>query len=308
MKKTSETIIFFGNERLATGVVTDTPVLKALARAGYKISAVISSYEAGLSRKPRPLEISETARELNIPLLLPAKLRDATEDISRMKPALGVLIAYGQIVPAGIINMFPRGIINLHPSLLPKHRGPTPIESVILGGEEQTGVSIMQLSEAMDAGPVYVQASYSLKSDESKQEISDNLLAMGEQLIMEHLPRIIDGSLKPKPQDNTLATYDGLISKQDGIIDWTKDASVIAREIRAYLGWPGSRTDLHNKKVIITSATVTELSGTPGEVQITGKRLIVCCGNNALIINKLKPAGKNEMTGEAFLAGHRHAQ
>ncbi len=304
MKKMSNKIVFFGNERLATGVTTTAPTLRALIKAGYKIVAVVSNYEAGQSRQARKLEIAEVAKEHDIPLLLPDKPGDIAEELKAFGAEIAVLVAYGKIVPSSVIDIFPKGIINIHPSLLPLHRGPIPIESVILEGANKTGVSIMQLAPAMDAGPVFGQSELTLMGTETKQGLADNLLEIGEAMLVELLPGILDGSLVALPQDDSRATYDQLITKSDGLIDWQKPAHKIEREIRAYQNWPKSRTTLGDKEVIITNAKVVDAAGKPGEYQATEKELVIFCGEAALQITQLKPAGKSEMSATAFLAGY----
>ena len=309
MKKTSETIVFFGNERLATGVQTSVPTLQALIEAGYNIAAVVSNYETGQSRNARHLEIQEVAEKHGIPVLLPAKLTDINEQLRSFGAVAGVLVAYGKIVPQSIIDMFPRGIVNIHPSLLPLHRGPTPIESVIINGDAQTGVSIMQLAKEMDAGPVYVAQKFPLKGNESKQELTERLLGLGKDLLIGSLPGIIEGTLIPKPQDDSQATYDRLLSKEDGLIDWSKSAAQLAREIRAFAEWPKSRTELAGKEIIITEAHVGEYSELTPQAKpfITPDDLIgVLTGEGLLVIDRLKPAGKKEMSAKEFIAGYGH--
>jgi methionyl-tRNA formyltransferase len=305
MKQMSRTVIFFGNERLATGVSTTAPTLQALITNGYKVAAVVSNYEKGQSRNPRDLEIATIAANHGIPVLLPEKLSDVAPELSSYAASAGILVAYGKIVPQHIIDIFPHGIINIHPSLLPLHRGPTPVESIILSGETQSGVSLMKLVQAMDAGPIYAQKVMNIRDTESKQMLSNQLLQTGKNMLVEHLPAILDGTLIPHPQDDTRASYDRLITKQDGIIQWHKPAVSIEREIRAYQEWPKSRTNIAGKEIIITDASVIALNGMPGKLHFADKKLVICCGEQALQINKLKPAGKNEMTGEAFIAGHQ---
>lgn len=304
MKKTSAKIVFFGNERLATGVVSNTPTLLALIKAGYEVAAIVTSFTAAKSRKARELEIEQIANNYAIPLLAPAKLSEIKPALKAYGAECGVLVAFGKIVPEEIIEIFPRGIINVHPSALPKHRGPTPIESVILDGSQDTAVSLMQLVKAMDAGPVYVQQPVQLTGQETKQELADNLAAIGSKLVIEHLPAILSSKATPAPQNEAEATYDSLISKSDGLIDWNLRAETIERQIRAYAGWPGSRTELFGKEVQLLKAVVVDKTGIPGEVFAQDKNLFVCCGDKAMHIELLKPAGKKEMTGKNFLAGY----
>jgi len=299
-----EKLVFFGNERVATGVTTDAPTLRGLIEAGYQVVAVVSSFQAATSRNARQLEIEAVAREFKIPVMLPSRLNDIFDELSALNADLGVLVAYGRIIPQKIINLFPRGIINIHPSLLPLHRGSTPIEHAILDGDRQTGVSIMQLTAAMDAGPVWAQETIPLVGDERKPNLAAKLLAMGSTLLIDNLPRILSGAAAPEPQADSLATYDKPLTKADGIIDPSKPAAQIEREIRAYLGWPGSRARLFDTDVIITAAHVAHVA--PAAEAAGPKDLVLACGDNTeLVIDRLKPAGKREMTGREFLAGHR---
>lgn len=307
MRKTSRRVIFFGNERLATGVSTDAPTLKALIDRGYDVVAVIASDSPQLSRKNRTLEVKALAEKHSIPVWLPHKLSAVENQIRDLEPDIGVLVAFGKIVPQKIIDLFPHGIVNIHPSLLPLHRGPTPIESVILKGDKTTGVSIMQLVKDMDAGPVFAQRTIQLEGNENKIELASKLLGIGKDLLLESLPQILEDTLVPTAQDDTRATYDQLVGKDDGIIDWHKPASELEREIRAYAVWPKSRATLSGASVIITQAHVetTDASYQLGEIIFGKKDLMVACERDLLSIDALKPEGKPEMSIASFLAGYR---
>lgn len=304
MKKMSEKIVFFGNERLATGVNTSAPTLRSLIDEGYEICAVVTNYEKAMSRSARSLEIADVANKNGIPVLIPAKPTEIKELLESYHAGVGVLVAYGKIIPQSIIDIFPKGIVNIHPSLLPLHRGPIPIESVILDGSDRTGVSIMQLVKAMDAGPVFGQSEVILNGNETKQELADNLLDVGSAMLKELLPGILDGSIVGLPQDESRATYDKLISKEDGWIDWSKSAADIEREIRAFAEWPKSRTKIADRDIVITKVRFIDESGQAGKVIIQSKEIVIFCGDSALVIEKLKPADKNEMTGENFINGY----
>lgn len=297
-------LIFFGNERLATGVKSTVEALNGLIAAGYDIAAIVTNYEVGVSRKSRELEIERVARQHNIPLLMPAKPAEIIDQLRAYNALAGVLVAYGRIIPQSVIDIFPRGIINIHPSLLPLHRGPTPIESVLLEGAPKTGVCIMQLVKEMDAGPVFGYAELTLTGRETKQGLADTLLELGGRTLLELLPGILSGTVVGQPQEST-PSYDQLISKADGILDYTKPAIQLEREIRAYLEWPGSRTTLANRDITITKAHVVAGNGPPGEIQASKKELIIYTSKDAIAVDRLKPAGKNDMAIEAFLAGHQ---
>ncbi|PIZ62169.1 methionyl-tRNA formyltransferase [Candidatus Saccharibacteria bacterium CG_4_10_14_0_2_um_filter_52_9] len=302
----SNKILFFGNERLATGARTSAPTLQALIDAGYNVVAVVvAQAEAGKSRRERELEVASIAKAHDIPLLSPDKPAEAIDEIATFGAEIAVLIAYGNLLPEALLDVFPYGIINVHPSLLPLHRGSTPVESAILDGDVQTGVSLIQLTKLMDAGPVYGQQTVPLKGDETKPQLAQQLSLIGTKLVLEHLPGILDGSLQPVPQDDKQASYDEPIAKGDGRLDWNKPAVRLEREVRAYLDWPRSRTTIGSTDVIITKAHLAEGSGAPGSLALGDKQLGVYTAENILMIDSLIPAGKKEMSAEAFLAGYK---
>lgn len=312
MTKKSPTIVFFGNERLATGVTTTAPVLRSLIGGGYHVAAVVVNFHTPHSRsaKKAQLEVVQVANQHNIPVMIPQKLTEAAQQLKSYGASAGVLLAYGKIIPQSIIDLFPRGIINLHPSLLPKHRGSIPIESVLLNGEQSTGMSIMKLVSAMDAGPVLAQSTLSVRGNESKQELYERLIERGISLLTTHLPSILDGSCLETEQDHDQATYDERLSKQSGCIDWRKSAIQIEREVRAYIDWPKSTTKLAGTDVVITDAVLDTESNTqqnqkPGSIDVRLGRLSIACGDgNLLVVNKLKPSGKQEMTAAGFINGY----
>ncbi|MFI5240480.1 MAG: methionyl-tRNA formyltransferase [Candidatus Saccharimonadia bacterium] len=296
-------IIFFGNERLATGLGKITPViLPALINKSYNVVAVVVNDRPQSSRTARVLEVEEIALAHNIPIWRDKPI-DLLSRLNAAEPALGVLVAYGRIIPQSIIESFKLGIVNLHPSLLPKLRGTTPIETAILEGSSESGVSIMSLEQAMDAGPLYAQKTIALSGDESKQELSERFLQVGGELLLKNLSGILCGELTPSAQTGE-PTYTNPLTKDQSLINWDKPATQIEKEIRAYLNWPTSRSTIATKDVIITSVTVVQQSGNPGHFFKQGKSLGVYCKKGALFINTLKPAGKNDMGAAEFLAGN----
>lgn len=298
MKNTSKTILFFGNERLVSGLPkSDTPLLKGLIAAGYQVAAVISHHSDELSRKKRPLEVAEIAGQHDIPLLTPDKPADIIEELKKYKADIAILAAYGRIIPQSVIDIFPDGIINLHPSLLPTYRGSTPIESAILNHDKRAGVSIMQLSSDMDAGPVYVQASVNLSGHENKFELHDILSKLGSQLLLDNLPKIIDGSLKPLPQDELRATYCQTLKKSDGIFDPSSTSAIGAEaKARAYLNFPKYKYSLGENTIIITKAHVSDQSKTPLD--------ILCQDGEYLSIDELVAPSGRTMDAAAFIRGY----
>ncbi|HET6746489.1 MAG TPA: methionyl-tRNA formyltransferase [Candidatus Saccharimonadales bacterium] len=298
MKNTSIKILFFGNERLVSGLKrTDAPVLKGLIERGYDIRAIISHHSNSHSRNQRLLEVAEIGKQNDIPVLLPSKPTDIFDQIAGYKADVAILVAYGRIIPQKIIDLFPMGIINIHPSLLPKYRGPTPIESAIINGDSQTGVSIMRLTAGMDSGPVYGQTAVPLSQTEDKFDAYGKLSQAGSELLFKLLPSILDGSLQPSNQNESEATYSPLLNKADGQLDLTTlTATQAERRIRAYLGFPKTNLIINNYSVIVTKAHTVKTKETSLDLE--------CKDASYLHIDELIAPSGRIMDGEAFLRGY----
>ena len=280
-------LIFFGSDEFSL------PVLRALVEAGWPVAAVVTKADrpAGRGRAVISPPIKQFADQNHIPVLQPEKLRDVNDELTTFGVQSGVVASFGKIIPDSTLEIFTGGLINIHPSLLPKYRGPSPIEAAILNGDKATGVTLMKLESQMDAGPIYVQERVPLKGSETQVTLYQQLAGIGAQLLLKHLPDTISGKLEPTAQDDAQATYVQLIKKEDGQVDWTKSAKDIEQQIRAYSIWPGSRTELFGREVIITAAHVAQ----PDEP--TAKLLTHESADGTLVIDRLKPAGKREMTG-----------
>jgi methionyl-tRNA formyltransferase len=295
----SSKIVFFGNERLSSGFDPQgAPTLELLVKNGYDVAAVVANFEQSMSRGARTLEIKEIAEKYHIPLLLPTKLGDITDKLASIGAAAGVLVAYGKIIPQRIIDLFPRGIINIHPSLLPHYRGSTPIEQAIIDGAQETGVSLMRLVAKMDAGPIFAQTKVPLRGNETKQELTSKLLNIGGQMLIANLPHILDGTAKITEQNESNATFTSLFTKDDGKLDLAKTAQQLEREIRALAGWPKARATIFGHEVIILSARVAG-----GQ---TDGALVIPCGENTFleVLQLTAPSGRT-MSGADFLRGYK---
>lgn len=300
MKKTSEPIVFFGSGPVAAKSLV-------LLVNDFAIEAVVT--------KPKPphhhgdFPVIDVATKLNLPMRTVSSKLELSGLVATkpFKSRLAVLIDFGIIVGQDAIDYFPLGIVNSHFSLLPDLRGADPITFAILSGQKTTGVSLMLLVKAMDAGPLLATSPYDLSPSITTPELTENLIDASYHSLVNILPLYLDGAIKPMPQDASInPTYSRKLTKADGVVDWTKSAEQIEREIRAYTGWPKSSTQLGGKEVILIKSRVAKLTGKPGAILEKKPRLVIACGKNALEIIKLKPTGKNEMTAEAFLAGHSH--
>lgn len=294
MKKTSPTILFFGTEDFSL------IVLRRLVEAGYAIGAVITKPDApkGRGHKLTAPIIKTYALSHDIPVMQPTSLKDIISDIKQFDSPVGILVAYGKIIPQSIIDLFTPGIINVHPSLLPKYRGPSPVEAAILNRDNKTGVSIMQLSKAMDAGPVYIQIPYALDFTETKPELYDALFTIGANVLVDKLPAIIAGDIMPEPQNEEDATYCSLLTKGDGILDLaTTTPGEAEAKVRAYLNYPRTRLTVGQHSVIVTKAHGVMTKKTPLDIE---------CSNGAFLsIDELvAPSGKT-MSADEFIRGYK---
>ncbi|MCA9309419.1 methionyl-tRNA formyltransferase [Candidatus Saccharibacteria bacterium] len=224
---------------------------------------------------------------------------------------LAVLIDFGIIVEQDVIDTFELGIVNSHFSLLPQWRGADPITFSVLSGQTKTGVSLMMIEKGMDTGKLIGQRSLKIDSLDTTPKLTDKLIALSDEMLVDYLPRYVSGEIKPRQQPHPdRATYSRKLTKQDGVIDWTKPAEDIEREIRAFVEWPKSRAKLGSVDVIITKAHSVPTSRSknkPGDVEIVDDIgvLMVECGNGSLCIEALKPAGKNVMSAADFIRGYR---
>lgn len=297
MTNSGTKLVFFGNERLVSALPhTDAPILRMLIRNGYQIGAVVSHHTVEASRTKRPLEVAQIAQQHGIPVFTPAKPTEIAYELKKIQAQAAILVAYGRIIPQSIIDIFPSGIINIHPSLLPQYRGPTPIETAILNQDKTTGVSIMHLTAGMDEGPVYAQKAVTISQNDTKFDLYERLAAVSTNLLQSTLPHILDGSLTPLPQAGD-PTYTKLLTKQAGTMQPQQhSAAELQAQVRAYLGYPKSRYQLFGHQIVVTKATVSATQDSP---------LDIICKNGAFlrITELIAPNGKR-MTGSAFLNGY----
>ncbi len=284
------------------------PFLQALHREHELLTVVTQPDKPrgrGLKLKPSP--VKELAEKMNLKVLTPQKLDEKLKQVLMgLNPEAIVVVAYGKILPNWLLNLPPKGCINVHPSLLPKFRGAAPIQRVIIQGERVTGVSIIKLSEEMDAGDIYASLEVAIEEDDDYGSLEKKLAAAGSNLLLEVLRKLEDGMIKPVPQDHSKATYAPKIEKEKTFIVWKENADKIRNLIRALSPKPGAKTFFKGKEVKILRASLEEIQGRPGEVIFAHPKrgLIVSTGKGSLKIERLKPEGKGEMSGEEFVRGY----
>ncbi|MFH1252895.1 MAG: methionyl-tRNA formyltransferase [Candidatus Uhrbacteria bacterium] len=292
-------IIFFGTPDLAV------PFLEALTNEpDFEVQAVITQPDRPVGRKQilTPSPVKELTLKKGIPVHQPETLRqkELPSLLALPKPGEGgfsvpfpldtdlfVVVAYGLIIPEKILKIPKFGCINVHPSLLPKYRGPTPIQSAIANGDAETGISIMLLDKGMDTGPILAQEKIVLASDEDQVSLTEKIKQLGPKLLIETIKKYAAGEIKPQSQDDSRAVVCKLLDREAGRINWTEPAKVIERKIRAYFPWPGTWTEfLHKEKNIRVKILKAQLN------------------NGRLEILEVQPEGGAVMSYEAFLRGY----
>jgi len=306
MKNQKIKIIFTGTPEF--GVI----ILDKLIQNNLKPILVITAPDKPVGRKqiltPPPVKL--LAEKYKIDVIQPAEIRNSKSEIRKLEPDLIVVASYSQIIPKDILDIPKFGCLNVHPSLLPKYRGPSPIQFAILNGDKKTGVTIMLMDEKTDHGPILAQRELEFPiSNCQLPKLHDELANLGAQLIIETIPKWIKGEIKPRPQDESKATYTKILKKEDGKIDWKKSAREIERQIRAFNPWPGSFTLWEKRRIKILKARVLEKNNTLtypiGKTLVAPQNeLCVQTGKGFLIIEKLQLEGKKEIASEEFIRGY----
>jgi len=277
-------------------------ILEGLIKNNYKPCLVITAPDKPVGRKqiltPPPVKVS--AQKYNILIAQPERIKNLELRIKNLKPDLMVSAAFGQILPKEILEIPKYGCLNVHPSLLSKHRGPSPVQTAILNGDKETGVTIFLIDEEMDHGKIVASIKHKIASDTYYQKLEKELAELGIKLLIETIPKWLKGKIKAEAQDESKATYTKILKKEDGKINWKKSAQEIERQIRAFYPWPGTFTffkrDNATLRVKILEAEVLK--------EEDSRQLCIKCGKDYLTIKKLQPEGKKPMPAEDFKRGY----
>ncbi len=295
-------ILFWGTPEFAA------PPLRALIGEGFEVVGVVTQPDKpqGRSRAIIPSPIKQIATEEDLPLFQPKNARDPEllQMLNVIRPDISIVVAYGHILPKNIIDLPSKGTLNIHASLLPALRGAAPIQAAIRQGLHETGISIMRMVSALDAGPVLIQAETEIYDDETSGELQTRLAELGALTLLEALALLSVGQAKETPQDESRATYAPKINRDSGRIDWKLGAVEIARLIRAFDPKPGAFTTSEKGDIKLFGPRVLEgVKGKPGEViKVTGE-LVVACGADALCIAEVQPTGKKRMAAHDWARG-----
>lgn len=297
--------IFLGTPEFAI------PSLRALVGAA-DVAAVVTQPDKprGRGRQVEAPPVAREAAALGLPLLQPPRLRapEVIEQLRALRPDVLVIAAYGKIVPRELLELPPLGPVNVHPSLLPKYRGASPIESVILHGETETGVTIMYLAMELDAGDVILQRRVPIEPDDTARTLEAKLARVGAEALVEALRLIAEGRAPRIPQDASQSTYAGKLEKEHGRIDWSRSAADLVNLIRAMDPWPSAFTYHRGRLLKVWRAAAhPELNGAPGTVLAVrpGEGIVVGTGEGALRLLEVQPEGGRRMTADEFARGAR---
>ena len=296
-------VLFWGTPDFAV------PPLAALLGEGLEVIAVVTQPDKPQGRSRSSVVASPVktlALREEIPVLQPVKARDPqfVEEIRKLAPDISVVVAYGQILSKEVIDLPKRGTLNIHASLLPALRGAAPIQGAILAGLAETGISIMQMVLELDAGPVLHQVKTPIGPDETYGELALRLSELGALAIVEALALMSAGAASPKEQDPALVTHAPKVTRDAARIDWTRDAPEVSRVIRAYDPRPAAFTTANGSEVKLFHPSLADgLSGNPGQILEVGDELVLACGEGAVRISEVQPAGRRRMAAGDWTRG-----
>lgn len=300
-------VVFFGTPEFAV------PTLAALVAAGRSPALVVTqpAKPAGRGQRPQDPPVARWAREHGLPVVQPERVRqpEFLERMKELQPAVAVVVAFGQIFPQALLDIPSHGCINLHASLLPKHRGASPIQAAVAAGETRTGVTTMLMEEGLDSGPILLQEETEIGSAETAGELAPRLAGMGGQLVVRTLERLAEGTLAPRPQPSEGVTYAPRLTRESGRADWTLPARSLADRLRAYTPWPGLTATLRGEPVKLVRARALDDTADRDPGTLLGLRdgtLAVACGNGTVLgVEELQRPGKRALRAADFMNGER---
>ncbi|GFO69446.1 methionyl-tRNA formyltransferase [Geomonas limicola] len=295
-------IVFMGTPQFAC------PTLKTLIDRGENVVAVVTQPDRpkGRGQQTLPPPVKELAVTHGIPVLQPVKVRhpEAIEEIRALEPDLIVVVAFGQILPKALLDIPGKGCINVHASLLPRYRGAAPLNWCIINGETETGVTTMLMDVGLDTGDMLLKAVTPIDPDEDTSSLHDRLSMLGAELLAQTIDLAAKDMLQPEKQDDALTCYAPMMKKEDGLIDWTRDAAAIKNQVRGMTPWPGAFSYLDDKFLKVYRVQKADGAGRPGEVLRASRDGIeVACGTGSIVIYELQLEGKKRLPAAEFLAG-----
>jgi methionyl-tRNA formyltransferase len=301
-------VVFMGSPEFSV------PSLQALS-AHYNVVGVVTQPDrpAGRGQTLTPPPVKVLAQQLGLPIIQPQKIRlpEAMQQLRDWKPDLIVVTAFGQILRQEVLDLPACGCVNMHASLLPRWRGAAPINTAILHGDQQTGVTIMRMDAGVDTGPLISQRPTAIEPGETATSLAERLAVLGADLLVATLPGYLSGELAPRPQDESLVAYALMLRKEDGELDFQLSAVELERKVRAFQPWPGTFTSWQGGPLKVQRARCvidpeTEAGLSPGEHTIYQGLPAICTAQGLLVLEELQPAGKKSLAGKIFLQGARN--
>lgn len=302
-------IVFFGTPAFALAT------LDALLASRHRVVGVVTQPDRPRGRGQKVVEspVKARAREAGLPVLQPTALKDPsfTSALAALGSDLGVVAAYGRILPESSLAAPRLGMINVHASLLPRYRGAAPVHRAVIAGDTETGVTIMRVVKALDAGPMLRSTARLISPDETSMEVERDLAVLGAHLLVSVLDEVAAGTIQEVPQDDAAATYAPPLRKEEGALDWSLPATAIHNLIRGLHPWPHAFTEASGKRLVLHRSRLPGLpaAGAPGTVmEAQGDAFRIATGAGALDLTEVQPEGRRPMTARDFLAGHRIAR
>ena len=300
-------VVFFGTPEFAV------PSLEALLASPHTVAGAVTQPDRPRGRGQRVSDcpVKRVAAARSVPVLQPERLKDPEflRSLEALGADLGIVAAYGKILPGAVLEMPPLGLVNVHASLLPRYRGAAPVHRAVMAGDGETGVSIMRVVQALDAGGVFAAASVPIGPDDTSADIERALAGLGARLLMDVLGPLASGEASETPQDESAATYAPRLRKEEGAIDWSADAACIHNQVRGLHPWPLASTVLAGRRLIVVRTrrvpAVADAGVPPGHIlEVTRDALRVQCGSGILDILVVQPEGRRAMPARDFAAGH----
>jgi methionyl-tRNA formyltransferase len=299
-------VVFFGTPEFAV------PTLDALLQTRHTVAGVVTQPDRPRGRGQRLADapVKERATAANLPILQPERLKDPAflSALAGWRADLGVVAAYGKILNDAVLAAPRLGLLNVHASILPRYRGAAPVHRAVMAGDAETGVTIMRVVKALDAGPMMAVARRRIGPDETSEDVEKDLAALGARLLVDTLDAVAEGRASETPQDDSAASYAHRLTKADGIVDWTQPAIRVHNVIRGLHPWPHAYTFLHDRRFILLRSSISgaqDGDGPPGTVvEAHGDNLTVVTGDGRLHVLEIQAEGKRPMSPREFLAGH----
>ena len=300
-------LVFCGTPQFAV------PTLEAVLAAGHEVALVLTQPDraAGRGMEIQIPPVKKTALEHNIPVLQPEKIKhnlELRQQLEDIRPEAIIVVAYGRIIPQWMLDLPPYGNINLHGSLLPKYRGAAPIQWAVASGEVITGVTTMRLDAGLDTGDMLLAQVCPIGLEETAVDVYECLADVGAKLMVRTLHKLAEGTLYPQPQDHSLATLAPILTREDGLMDFTRTATQLNDRWRGFQPWPGAHTTFRSKKLIAHKLRITNetFHGEPGELIVRGDLMLVRCANSTVLaFDEVQTEGKRRMTAADFLHGYQ---